>query len=65
MILGFVLGELLEENLRRALAISGGDIDILFQSGISQVFWFLTLITVIVLPIGRLTYNKLLQQPKS
>jgi putative tricarboxylic transport membrane protein len=37
--LGFVLGELMEENLRRALAISGGDRGILFQSQICQILW--------------------------
>ncbi|MDJ0744406.1 MAG: tripartite tricarboxylate transporter permease [Xenococcaceae cyanobacterium MO_167.B27] len=65
LILGFVLGELLEENLRRALAISGGEIGILFQSQISQVLWLLTIITSIILPIVRLIHHKLLQQGKS
>ncbi|MGK7938317.1 MAG: tripartite tricarboxylate transporter permease [Xenococcaceae cyanobacterium] len=65
LILGFVLGELLEENLRRALAISGGEMAILWQSQICQVLWLLTLITVIILPIGRLTYNKVLRKQKS
>ncbi|MBX8819145.1 tripartite tricarboxylate transporter permease, partial [Ochrobactrum sp. MR31] len=32
IILGFVLGNMMEVNLRNALAISGGDISILFQS---------------------------------
>lgn len=63
LILGFVLGELLEENLRRALVISGGEIGILFQSEIPQVFWVLTLVTAIILSIIRLTYNKLLRKP--
>lgn len=64
LILGFVLGELLEENLRRALAISGGDMGILFQSRISQVLWLLTLVTAIILPVFRLIYNNLSQKPK-
>ncbi len=53
LILGFVLGEVMEGNLRRALAISGGDIGILFQSPISQSLWILTLSIVILLPIVR------------
>ncbi|NEP13399.1 MAG: tripartite tricarboxylate transporter permease [Symploca sp. SIO2C1] len=53
LILGFVLGEVMEGNLRRALAISGGDIGILFQSQISQSLWILTLSIVILLPIVR------------
>ena len=58
LILGFVLGELLEENLRRALAISGGEMEILFQSKICQFLWLLTLITSVMIPIVRLVYNK-------
>ena len=49
-ILGFVLGELMEENLRRALAISGGDLSILVSSPISQVLWVLTLGMLLGLP---------------
>ncbi|KQX53846.1 MULTISPECIES: tripartite tricarboxylate transporter permease [unclassified Ensifer] len=41
IILGFVLGHVMEVNLRNALAISGGDISILFQSKISIVLWIL------------------------
>ncbi|GAB3128057.1 tripartite tricarboxylate transporter permease [Novispirillum itersonii] len=39
IILGFVLGRVMEVNLRNALAISGGDIGILFQSKISLILW--------------------------
>ncbi|CAN7690898.1 tripartite tricarboxylate transporter permease [Ensifer adhaerens] len=41
IILGFVLGHVMEVNLRNALAISGGDISILFQSKISIILWIL------------------------
>lgn len=41
IILGFVLGKVMEVNLRNALAISGGDLGILFQSRISLVLWAL------------------------
>ncbi|HEA53692.1 hypothetical protein LCGC14_0965300 [marine sediment metagenome] len=40
IILGYVLGGLMEDNLRRALSISGGDLGILLQSGISIGLWF-------------------------
>lgn len=40
VILGYVLGGLMEQNLRRALSISGGEVDILWQSGISLGLWF-------------------------
>tara|TARA_R110002096_G_scaffold101547_9_gene224613 strand:+ start:38836 stop:40338 length:1503 start_codon:yes stop_codon:yes gene_type:complete len=39
IILGFVLAELMEQNLRRALAISDGDPGILFDSGLSIILW--------------------------
>jgi putative tricarboxylic transport membrane protein len=49
IILGFVLGKVMEVNLRNALAISGGDLSILFHSNISLVLWALA-IAVAVLP---------------
>jgi putative tricarboxylic transport membrane protein len=49
IILGFVLGRVMEVNLRNALAISGGDLSILFQSTISIVLWIMAA-AVAVLP---------------
>jgi len=46
MILGLVLGRLMEVNLRRALAISGGDWGILFSSPIAKVLWILALLSL-------------------
>ncbi|MGO1345058.1 tripartite tricarboxylate transporter permease, partial [Chromohalobacter japonicus] len=43
VILGYVLGGLMEQNLRRALSISGGDLGILWQSGISLGLWIAAL----------------------
>ncbi|HUG22195.1 tripartite tricarboxylate transporter permease [Piscinibacter sp.] len=39
LILGFVLGDLMEQNLRRALSISNGGLSILWQSRISIGLW--------------------------
>ena len=39
LILGFVLGDLMEQNLRRALSISNGDAAILVESPISLGLW--------------------------
>ncbi len=36
LILGFVLGEMLEQNLRRALSISNGNLAILWESGVTK-----------------------------
>ena len=41
IILGFVLGSVMETNLRNALAISGGDASILFQSEICIALWLM------------------------
>ncbi|PLL90991.1 tripartite tricarboxylate transporter TctA, partial [Klebsiella michiganensis] len=41
LILGFVLGEMLEQNLRRALSISNGNVAILWQSGVTKTLLFL------------------------
>jgi putative tricarboxylic transport membrane protein len=48
MILGMVLGRLMEENLRRALAMSGGDWHILVNSQITWVLWVLTALVLAV-----------------
>ena len=48
IILGFVLGKVLETNLRNALALSGGDISILFQSTIANSLWAMAVLIVIL-----------------
>ena len=53
LILGFVLGELLEVNLRRALSISSGDFSILYQSAICKVLLVGVVIVIFVLPLIR------------
>lgn len=46
LLLGFILGGLMEENLRRALMISDGEISFLWERPITLAF---TVISVIVL----------------
>lgn len=48
VILGFVLGGLFEDNLRRALSISGGDWSILIQNWKSVLLYVLALLVVLV-----------------
>jgi len=50
IILGFVLAELMEQNLRRALSISDGDPSVLFSSGLSITLWLMAA-AVLFLPI--------------
>lgn len=47
IILGFVLGRLLEDNLRRAMSLSDGDVMALFASGPSLFLWICTALAVI------------------
>jgi len=46
-ILGLVLGPLMEKNLRRSLALSGGDWNVLFSSWIAIAFWILALLLLV------------------
>ncbi|MBC8952405.1 tripartite tricarboxylate transporter permease [Xenorhabdus sp. PB62.4] len=57
LILGFVLGEMLEQNLRRALSISNGDFEILWSSTIAQVLLILAIL-VIIIPLALRTIKK-------
>jgi putative tricarboxylic transport membrane protein len=49
LLLGYVLGPLLEENLRRALLISRGDPTVFFTRPISLVFMVATLLILVVM----------------
>jgi putative tricarboxylic transport membrane protein len=48
LILGFVLGEMMEQNLRRALSITNGELGILWESPISIGLWLCAAAMVIV-----------------
>lgn len=57
LILGYVLGELMESNLRRALSISQGELSILWSSPITIVLWMLAIL-MIFMPIIRSLYKR-------
>ena len=63
LILGFVLGELMESNLRRALSISDGELSILWHSNISIGLWIMSGL-LLILPFVRkyLFVKKRMQQ---
>ena len=48
LILGFVLGDLMEQNLRRALSMTDGELSILWSSPIAAGLWVLTALMVTV-----------------
>lgn len=50
LILGFVLGEMMEQNLRRALSISNGELSILWSSPITMGLWTVSVL-MLVLPV--------------
>lgn len=54
LILGFVLGEMLEQNLRRSLSISNGDFNILWSSTISKSLLILAVLVLVLPPIVKL-----------
>lgn len=47
VILGLVLGPLMEKNLRRAMALSGGDWGVLFDSPVALVLWAMALVSLV------------------
>src|SRR3546814_9383398 len=55
MILGFVLGPMLEENFRRALVLSEGDFSVFVREPISETFLALAVLILVLsaLPRGR------------
>lgn len=57
LILGFVLGDMMEQNLRRALSITNGELGILVESPICIGLWLGALAMVSVPPLMRL-YGK-------
>ncbi|CAM5782720.1 tripartite tricarboxylate transporter permease [Ottowia pentelensis] len=62
LILGFVLGEMMEQNLRRALSITNGDVGILIESPISKGLWLIAILMVVVPPLLRLRRRRLTEQ---
>jgi putative tricarboxylic transport membrane protein len=54
LILGFVLGDMMEQNLRRALSITNGDAGILVESPICIGLWVGAVAMVSVPPLMRI-----------
>jgi TctA family transporter len=51
MILGFILGPLMEENLRRAMLLSRGDALVFFQKPISATFLVISIILLVIVAL--------------
>ena len=48
MVLGVVLGSMMEQNLRRALSITDGNVSIFWSSGVCVTLWLLAAAVVVV-----------------
>jgi putative tricarboxylic transport membrane protein len=59
VVLGLVLGPLMEKNLRRAMALSDGEWQILFDSPIAIALWLMALVSLVAPTVlRRLAYNE-------
>ena len=58
LILGFVLGDMMEQNLRRALSMTNGDAGILVESPISIGLWLGAAAMVLVPPLLRIVNQR-------
>ncbi len=63
MVLGVVLGNMMEQNLRRALSITNGDPSILFESKISIGLWVAAILVGVVPPLMRSLSKRKSQVP--
>ena len=63
LILGFVLGEMLEQNLRRALSISNGNMGILWESSVTKILLAMAIMVIVVPPVLRLLRRQRKPQP--
>jgi putative tricarboxylic transport membrane protein len=58
MILGFILGPLMEENLRRAMLLSRGDPLVFFQKPISASFLAVSILLLIIIALPALRQKR-------
>jgi putative tricarboxylic transport membrane protein len=68
VVLGVVLGPLMEKNLRRSLALSGGDWSVLFSSPVAIALWILAglslFLPLILTAVGRTRTPTRLAEPE-
>ena len=57
LILGVVLGDMMEQNLRRALSITNGEVHILYGSDVTKGLWAAA-VAVVVVPMAMRAYKK-------
>ena len=61
-LIGFILGPLLEDNFRRAMVMSDGQIDILFESPLSIGLWIFSVLSVSTILYSRFRHKKRKEQ---
>lgn len=60
LVVGLVLGPLIEKHLREALFLSGGDLAIFYSSPIAVVLWLIVALLLTAAPLGSL-YRKIVR----
>ncbi len=65
MVLGVVLGDMMEQNLRRALSITNGELHILWDSPIALGLWIVSLCIVVIPPLMRRRHARRRAQGKA
>ncbi len=58
LVLGVVLGDMMEQSLRRALSITNGELHVLYSSNISKGLWIVSIFIVVVPPLLRYLKKK-------
>ena len=59
LLIGFILAPLMEENFRRAMRLSDGDITVFFKSPLALGLWALIAVSVLFIARQRVTARKL------
>ena len=49
LLIGFILGSMLEDNFRQSLLMSQGSLSIFFRSEITWIFWALTVLSIVIM----------------
>ncbi|HEY9572009.1 MAG TPA: tripartite tricarboxylate transporter permease, partial [Pusillimonas sp.] len=61
LVLGVVLGDMMEQSLRRALSMTNGELHVLFDSNIAKGLWIVSLLIVFVPPLLRYLKRRKMQ----
>lgn len=52
LLIGVILGPLLEANVMRALRISGGELSVFFSTTVANALWVMLVVSLVLPPIS-------------